>query len=210
MAIFRSPLGQFKNRLGNMVTCTIEGDTIARSLPLNVKNPRTPKQVAQRIRFSTLTITAKQLRRICEFGFTSGGKRQTGMNRFVQRNKDVVSVDEFGTATIAYEQMAVSAGSLISYEVSGTWDPETQLLNVVQAVPDYTLESAEKEFIVYAVLLETQRMEYLLVPLKKWGEGGETQITLPPAWSRDVTHLYSVVHDEVTGRNSDSEHCALN
>lgn len=209
MAIFKTPLGQFKNRLGNMVTYTIEGDSIARSLPLNVRNPRTAKQILQRNRFHALVTLSKQLRAICQFGFTPSGKRQSVSNLFIQHNKDIVTIDELGTAVIRYEDLVISSGTLLPVEVSGAWDPETGNLLLTQAAAKLSPNATEKDAMVYAACIETQTMETLLIPMKKINEPGVTTVEIPASWDKSLIRLYALLHDEATRRNSLSKSCQL-
>ena len=48
MAIVKPTLGKISGRVGNTIVYEVKGQTRMRSEPLDVKNPRTPKQVAHR------------------------------------------------------------------------------------------------------------------------------------------------------------------
>lgn len=59
--ISRGILGGFKGKVANVVGTSWKGRAVMKSLPLSVANPRSPRQVSQRTKFSNVTQFASNL-----------------------------------------------------------------------------------------------------------------------------------------------------
>ena len=60
--------GELAGRLGNVIYYTVNGQLRARKKPGSVKNPRTPKQTAQRMRVKGIGALFRGLAAVWDFG----------------------------------------------------------------------------------------------------------------------------------------------
>ena len=98
MAIIRSlAIGKARKSAGNLTFATIQGRTIAREKPAFVRNPNTPKQLAQRSKMSKTVAAYRAFGGMVKKYFTTLPKYTSQYNEFVSRNISVAEnyvVDE--------------------------------------------------------------------------------------------------------------------
>lgn len=139
--IRRGILGGFSGKVANIVGSSWKGIAVMRSLPLSVANPRTPRQVAQRDKFSLMSKFASQLLSVwIKPLWDRGAQQMSGYNAFVRENIDKMVYEEF----IVAEQGIMSRGVLgatavTSAPVAGgvvsvSWS--TALANSLQSASD--------------------------------------------------------------------------
>ena len=88
MAIVKPTLGKISGRVGNMIVYEVKGQTRMRSEPLDVKNPRTSKQVAHRnkVRGISDLFNSTDMRLLGTFDRATADSLMNGYNLFLKRN----------------------------------------------------------------------------------------------------------------------------
>lgn len=138
MAVVQNPVtGRSKNAFANAVFTTLLGKNVMRSKPLEVSNPRTPKQVAARLKLATLSFIAKTFDTWIDKGYQAAAVGMYPRNMFVKSNLSLVEVLPNSNPTIYPEELKISKGSLYPAPIittataipglnaSVTYDPQT-------------------------------------------------------------------------------------
>lgn len=106
--------GGFSGRIGNVVGVIRNGTQYIRSAPSQMKNPKTPKQQANRKKFALATKLASRLSPFIERGFgTVEGKTPRGACISCNMKSGIY---EEGDSGIRYPNIMVSAGALRQVE----------------------------------------------------------------------------------------------
>lgn len=147
--IRRGILGGFSGKVANIVGSSWKGIAVMRSLPLSVANPRTPRQVAQRDKFSLMSKFASQLLSVwIKPLWDRGAQQMSGYNAFVKENIDSMVLNDEVRPTFGIMSRGVLGstqvvpGSLVGSVQTLTWD--TALSNSLQSASD----------LAYIVLIE--------------------------------------------------------
>ena len=91
MAIINSvSVGRAAKKLGNMVYYTMNGKTYARARVEQVKNPKTTKQMAQRLIFTTAVRSRDALKSIVDHSFENKKYGSESLNYFMKRNLEIL------------------------------------------------------------------------------------------------------------------------
>ena len=83
-------VGKAAKKLGNMVYYTMNGKTYARARAEKVKNPKTPKQMAQRVIFTTAVRSRDALKSIVDHSFENKKYGSESLNYFMKRNLEIL------------------------------------------------------------------------------------------------------------------------
>lgn len=83
-------VGRAAKKLGNMVYYTMNGKTYARARAQKVKNPKTPKQMAQRVIFTTAVRSRDALKSIVDHSFENKKYGNESLNYFMKRNLEIL------------------------------------------------------------------------------------------------------------------------
>lgn len=122
MAIINSlAIGKARKSAGNLTFATIQGRTIAREKPVNVKNPRTEKQLAQRSKMSNTVAAYRNIGIMVKHLFTKLPKYTSQYNQFVKENIKIADnfeiIEETGKVTNV-EGLMVSNGDVLPFPTS--------------------------------------------------------------------------------------------
>lgn len=91
MAVINSvSVGRAAKKLGNMVYYTMNGKTYARARVEQVKNPKTAKQTAQRLIFTTAVRSRDALKSIVDHSFENKKYGSASLNYFMKRNLEIL------------------------------------------------------------------------------------------------------------------------
>ena len=127
-------VGRAAKKLGNMVYYTMNGKTYARARAEKVKNPKTPKQMAQRVIFTTTVRSRDALKSIVNHSFVNKKYGSESLNYFVKRNLEILraraAADKglTGSFNVPYgitmqaNPLLVSQGTIPSIQYSFTKD----------------------------------------------------------------------------------------
>lgn len=83
-------VGRAAKKLGNMVYYTMNGKTYARARVDQVKNPKTAKQMAQRLIFTTAVRSRDALKSIVDHSFENKKYGSESLNYFMKRNLEIL------------------------------------------------------------------------------------------------------------------------
>lgn len=83
-------VGRAAKKLGNMVYYTMNGKTYARARAEQVKNPKTAKQMAQRLIFTTAVRSRDALKSIVDHSFENKKYGNESLNYFMKRNLEIL------------------------------------------------------------------------------------------------------------------------
>lgn len=83
-------VGRAAKKLGNMVYYTMNGKTYARTRVEQVKNPKTAKQMAQRLIFTTAVRSRDALKSIVDHSFENKKYGSESLNYFMKRNLEIL------------------------------------------------------------------------------------------------------------------------
>ena len=83
-------VGRAAKKLGNMVYYTMNGKTYARARVDQVKNPKTSKQMAQRLIFTTAVRSRDALKSIVDHSFENKKYGSESLNYFMKRNLEIL------------------------------------------------------------------------------------------------------------------------
>ena len=83
-------VGRAAKKLGNMVYYTMNGKTYARARVEKMKNPKTAKQMAQRLIFTTAVRSRDALKSIVDHSFENKKYGSESLNYFMKRNLEIL------------------------------------------------------------------------------------------------------------------------
>lgn len=83
-------VGRAAKKLGNMVYYSMNGKTYARARVEHVKNPKTAKQMAQRLIFTTAVRSRDALKSIVDHSFENKKYGSESLNYFMKRNLEIL------------------------------------------------------------------------------------------------------------------------
>lgn len=141
MAIFKQGiLGPFSGTIGSVIGGSWNGIAYMRSKATTVNNPRTPAQLNQRAKFSTVIKFLRPLTSFLRFGFKSQAVRMSGFNAAMAYNLKNALSGTYPTFAIDYTKALVSRGSLpgalnpgvtslVAGKVDYSWDDNSQDTN---------------------------------------------------------------------------------
>lgn len=107
-------LGGFKGRIGNIIGAVRNGTQYIRSAPNQIKDPKTPKQQANRKKFALANKLAYRLGPFIEKGFAAA-EQKTPRGACISANMKS-GIFEEGDSGIRYANIMVSAGALRQVE----------------------------------------------------------------------------------------------
>ncbi|MDD4778536.1 MAG: DUF6266 family protein [Fermentimonas sp.] len=111
-------LGGFSGKVGTVVGASWKGIDYIRSLPTTVRNPRTPGQLNQRGKFSTVISFLSKITPLIKIGFKDYTSKQTAVNAAMSYNLTNAVVGDAGVYEMDFEKVMVSRGPLFK-PVSG-------------------------------------------------------------------------------------------
>ena len=190
-------LGSFTGKVGNVVGSTWNGISYMRAVPSNVKDPKTPKQLAQRRRFGLVTSFLRKFKPIVTLGFKNGAGNMTPTNRASSFNIRNAVSGEYPDQQIELEQLVLARGDLSKVddpqaaadgpgEVTFTWGDNS---GEGSALPDdkvaITIYNPERDSVIYRDDLATREDETLTHSLPDSFQGSTVE-----------TYLFMVSADE--------------
>jgi len=105
-------LGGFSGKVGTVVGANWKTISYIRSLPQNVKNPRTVGQVRQRTKLALVVALLKPLITVLRIGWKLYAKRQSAFNACTAYTLANAIAGTFPNFTIDYSKIMISRGNL--------------------------------------------------------------------------------------------------
>lgn len=190
-------LGSFTGKVGNVVGSTWNGISYMRAVPSNVRDPKTPRQLAQRQRFGLVTSLMRKFQPVVNLGFKNGAANMTPLNRASSYNIRNAVGGEYPDQQIVFDQLVLARGDLTPADspqasasdpgqVTFTWNDNS---GEGSANPDdkviVTIYNPERDTVFY-------RMDSAI------REDESLTLSLPDSWHGDTveTYLFVVSSDE--------------
>lgn len=209
MAKFNSYLlGKMRNSVGNVTTCYVNKQNIAKAKIFARKDVKTPEILAQRAKMAALTAVIRRTLPVIRKGFAGVGKGSPS-NAFTSVNMAAVLVDENYAATIDYEHLLMGSGMLYPPKVSVEYNTETKKYIFSQETQESEEGFALTTDKVYAVLIEETKKRTKLVALRERGESGSTSYALPEDWDAAKVHAYCFATTKNGKSASDSSYLII-
>ena len=112
MAKFNSYLlGKVRKSVGNITTCILNKENIAKAKIFTRKDVKTPEILAQRAKMKAIVSIARKLLPVIRKGFVGVG-RGTTSTAFTSLNISLVEVDEQYNTTVDFERLLCASGPL--------------------------------------------------------------------------------------------------
>ena len=181
-------LGGFSGKVANVVGSSWKGIAVMKSLPLSVANPRTAAQVAQRTKFTNITVLAASiLSSVVKPLWDRFAQKMSGYNDFIRTNIDLfegTSPSDFSEFVISNGIMAITPiteafATIGEDDVSISWD-DTDL-------DGYKLADDK----VFLLALTSNSSKAFFVNLPRIRSQGSATVDLPfDLIAGTVVHLY--------------------
>lgn len=209
MAKFNSYLlGKMRNSVGNVTTCYVNKQNIAKAKIFARKDVKTPEILTQRAKMKTLSAIVRRTLPVIRKGFVGVGNGSTS-NAFTSVNMAAIQVDENYAATIDYGILLLASGMLYPPKVTVEYDEATKKYMFAQEMQESEDGFSLPDDKVYAVLLEETLNCTKLVSLRDRGESGSTSYTLPEDWDTSKVHAYCFATTKNGKRASDSRNLTI-
>ncbi|OFX58742.1 MAG: hypothetical protein A2046_17155 [Bacteroidetes bacterium GWA2_30_7] len=204
MAIVQNPItGRTKKKFGTAVFSKQFGSNTMRSKPVDVKNPNTPGQKAQRSKFALMIDTARSVLELIKVSFQGEAVGMSAFNAFISYNIKNAVTGTPGNATIDFSKLLIAKGSLLkcpeiigssasAHTVTRIWDPPIDP------------ESISSDELLSTVTFNVDRKLWLIENSCALRSLGTYTQTLPVSWSNDEVHVYSFFVSPDGRKNSDS------
>lgn len=105
-------LSPISGKIGPIVTCTRKGIPYVKSKPTKVNHPNTKKQLAQRMRFSTIVKFLSPLKDFLAYTYAPHAIAKTGFNVAVSENMKSALAGTYPDIHIDYPGVVLSKGKL--------------------------------------------------------------------------------------------------
>ena len=155
-------------------------------------NPRTPKQLAARARFSAVMQLARTLNGVINIGLrlSAAAKPLTSpTNIFTKRNNKLMLYDaDSGYATPDYEHLILSEGRTPCVEFSNTSFSEPRSIQVSITSPLTSEFGAYDNDTVYMAVLCPDREECVIGAAKR--SDTLLSVSVPPSWVGKDVHIW--------------------
>lgn len=196
MAIVKeSPIGVVSGKLGQIAGGKWKGINYLRVIPASIANPRTPKQLSVRMKFSVMSAFISPIRHFLKIGYKNWAIQMTPANAAFSYNIKNAIQGTYPNFTIDYPNALVSRGevapalnpaaaSTVVHTVLFTWDDNTGEIGA--AVTDKTL------LLVY----NPEKNQSVAINELATRADGTEAITVPDSFSGDLVHCYIAFTDQ--------------
>lgn len=182
-------------KFGPLVGYQWKGRQCLRTLPMCKRDPRTEAQVAQRIRFGTLSRLGSMLMPAVKIGFRCAAivGQTTEKNIFVKTNKQCITV-EAGVANVDYTSLKVADGPLPTVDFG---EPAMSADGTVSvAFSDNAMGVDRHSYVMLAAHIPGQGLTLMSQPVFR--TEGMVTLSLPQHCRASESHLYGFCWDGYT------------
>ena len=183
-------LGGFSGKVGTVVGANWKTVSYIRSLPQNMKNPRTISQRRQRGKFTLVIALLKPLNALLRIGWKLYARRQSPFNAATAYTLANAVTGTFPNFQIDYTKLLISCGSL----------PPAANCKVDEAGSNVSISwennsgagTAKATDTALIAVLNPTKGETIIVTAgeKRSTTGGQGTVLLPVNWSGDRVHSY--------------------
>lgn len=193
-----------RNKFGPAVSYVRGGVQVVREYVKAVRNPRTKKQMLQRMKFSEMNKVSNAIKPAITIGLANVKRAdQTARNKFYQLNKNAVSGDTPDEVMFDYTQMIISQGGAIMPGFGSVRADEALTIDVTW-VPNSDVPGAGVRDMVYLAIFQPDTKACVLggAFLRSAGAGS---VSVPSGWSGMRVHAYGFAvadddhYEEISG-----------
>jgi len=182
--------GGIRGRIGNIVGVKRNGKFHIRSIPDNVKNPKTKKQQQNRNKFGIASSLASKLKPFIKRSFSTDGEK-SWRGAFISYNMSaaIKPADDEQTFEIIYPNLVLSAGVLYPPEdVTAERDDDG---NIRISWTDNSGEgNASPDDKLLAVAINEDGPRLTTAPESTARKAEVSGISLPKSYSQSIVHIY--------------------
>ena len=180
-------LGGFSGKVGNVVGASWKGIDYIRSLPSSVRNPRTPRQVKQRTKFSLVQGFLTSMTPFIRIGFKNYTGQHSAVNAAMSYNLQNGVKGEDDNFELDYPNLLVSRGELFSTTLAlATVDGN----NITVEWETIIANDAKEKDEVYVVLFNKSKGVSIYNSERIYRMAGETNFDIPALWDGDTVECY--------------------
>ena len=180
-------LGGFSGKVGNVVGASWKGIDYIRSLPSSVRNPRTPRQVKQRTKFSLVQGFLTSMTPFIRIGFRNYTNQQSAMNAALSYNVTRGIKGEGENIELDYPNLQVSRGKLFSTTVALA---SVNGDNITVEWETIIANDAREKDEVYVVFFNKSKGVAIYNSERVYRMAGETRFAIPALWDGDTVECY--------------------
>jgi hypothetical protein len=187
-------LGGFSGKVGTVVGANWKQISYMRSLPQNVKNPRTLGQRKQRSKFALVLALLKPMLPFLRIGWKLYAYKQSAFNAATSYALANAITGTFPNFAIDYKKVLVSRGNLPPV-INGTATPATAKVEVTwdNNTGVGTAQATDK---LQVVVLNPAKETAIILEGDNRSKGTQS-VTIPTSWKNDKAHVYlSFVSDD--------------
>ena len=179
-----------RNKFGPAVTYIRGGVQVTREYVKEVRNPRTPRQLLQRSKFSEINRVSNGIKPAITIGLANVKRPdQTARNKFYQMNKNCVSGATAAEVEFDYTQMVIADGSAVTAGFSSI-KCEDALRATFVWVPNSDVPGAGSQDKVYCVVFQPDTKTAILGgPILR--SASTYDVEVPASWSGMRVHGYA-------------------
>jgi hypothetical protein len=199
-------LGGFSGKVGNVVGAKWKGIDTMKIKPSNIRNPKTPRQLDQRTRFSTIIGFLKPMAEFIRVSFRPYAKKMTQFNAAMSYNLQHAITGTYPNYSVDFSKALVSRGSLTEAINGAATSPSKG--NVVFTWSDNTGSGS--------ALSSDKAMLLAYNPSKQQAVSNITNVerdtatatlTVPDDFSGNLIHLYLSFANAEGSKVSNSIYC---
>lgn len=204
MAIYDAGyLSPIKNKLGNAVGRRWRNLNVLSVYNGSPRNPRSRAQQLNRTRFSAISSLAMAFAEAIGSGFkpSTNGSKVPPRGMFIRKNWDYVHAEEVGSATIDYDELSVSSGSLTKPLVASPTFATPYTVTVSQ---EDTTERARANADDKVIVAVYSPESYEMVTKEASRTDATIDVAVPDIWVGQRVHVYAfaVNADETSASDS--------
>lgn len=206
MAIYDAGyLSPIKNKLGNAVGRRWRNLNVLSVYNGSPRNPRTRAQQLNRTRFSAISGLAMAYAEAIGIGFkpSTSGSRVPPRGMFIRKNWDYVHAEEVGSATVDYDELAVSAGSLTKPIVASPTFTTPYTVSVTQEDTSTRPRASADDKVIIAVYSPES---FEMVTKEASRTDASIDVAVPDVWVGQRVHVYAFAVNADITRASDSSY----
>lgn len=189
----RGILGRFSGKVGTVVGATWRGISVMRAVPSEVRNPRTPKQQAQRERFQLMSRLLRLTRPFIQAGFEiRSSDAFTAANAMMSYNVRFGVKGEYPGQTPDWPNVRFAMGSLQGADAGGSsigFDAESS-----EAVFTWADNSGQNNALssdlAMLMLFNPDKEQAVFDTAAAAREAGTAMLRIPPAYAGDTLHAW--------------------
>lgn len=206
MAIVQNPItGRSRGKFATAVFSKQFGKNTMRSKPIQVSNPRTPKQLEQRAKFSLMVELSRMFLPFINTSFTQVAVGMSEFNMFMKTNIRNVITGSYPDYTIDFSKLIVAKGTLTGVENGTATAAAGHLLNLTWDDNSGIADALATDIaMVLAINFDKGAVAQDLST--KTRTDGSLALTVPADWVGDKAYVYIAFMSEDGYKISDSSY----